>query len=255
MLLAHEIYGNGPNGVVVLHDFYGCKDTWSFARNFFNVKDFTYAFTEVRGYGGSRGYAGEYTPIEVASDVLALADNLGWKRFHIMGHSMSGMLAQRVVLDGQERIISAVLNTPVAASGLSFSPEGFALIEESVHEDAALAEAFDALTGNRLCREWVDFKIRQTRSNRLLNAQATYFKNCTEMGFLEEVKGNITPMLVIIGEHDMEPFTVVTAQETFLNWYPNAQIEICQNAAHYPQQETPVYFATVFNKFLKKQMD
>ena len=43
-----------PNGVIVLHDFYGCKDTWSFARNFFNVKDFTYAFTEVRGYGGSR---------------------------------------------------------------------------------------------------------------------------------------------------------------------------------------------------------
>ena len=50
----------------------------------------------------------------MASDVLTLADNLGWKRFHIVGHSMSGMLAQRVVLDGQERIISAVLNTPVA---------------------------------------------------------------------------------------------------------------------------------------------
>ena len=164
-----------------------------------------------------RDYASEYTPIEGDSDVLALADNLGWKRFHIVGHSMSGMLAQRVVLDGQERIISAVLNTPVAASGLSFSLKA-AHDEESVHEDAALAEAFDALTGNGLCREWVDFKIRQTRSNRLLNAQATYFKNCTEMGFLEEVKGNTTPMLVIIGEHDMEPHTA-TAQKTFLNWY------------------------------------
>ena len=75
------------------------------------------------------------------------------------------------------------------------------------------------------------------------------------MGFLEEVKGDTTPMLVIIGEHDMEPFTAVTAQETFLDWYPNAQIVICQNAAHYPQQETPVYFAPVFNSFLEKQID
>mgnify|MGYP002882320061 CR=1 FL=1 len=226
MLLAHELFGDGPNGVIVLHDFYGCKDTWIFARNFFNVKDFTYAFTEVRGYGGSRHYAGDYTPAEVASDILALADNLGWDKFHVVGHSMSGMLAQRVVLDGQGRILSAVLNTPVAASGLSFSPEGFALIQKSVHEDSALAEAFDALTGKRLCQEWVDFKIRQTRSNRLLQAQDAYFKNCTEMGFLEEVRGNTTPMLIIIGEHDMEPFTAQTTRETFLDWYPNAHMEI-----------------------------
>ena len=34
MVLAHELFGSGNEGVIVMHDFYGCKDTWSFTRNF-----------------------------------------------------------------------------------------------------------------------------------------------------------------------------------------------------------------------------
>lgn len=250
MLLAHELYGRGASGVIVLHDFYGCKDTWNFARNFFNATDFTFAFTEVRGYGNSRGFTGEYTPKEVAADVLYLADNLGWKNFHLIGHSMSGMLAQRVILDGLGRVTSAVLNTPVAASGLSFSPEGFSLIEKSIVDNAALRNAFSALSGDRLCEEWLSFKIKQTRSNRSLKAQAAYFKNCVEQGFLEEIEGNETPMLIVVGEHDMEPFREVDITNTFLKWYPESKMVLCPNAAHYPQQECPVYFATLVNEFL-----
>ena len=183
MILAHELYGHGDEGVIVMHDFYGCRDTWAFAREFFDTRRFTYAFTEVRGYGGSRNLPGEYTPGEAAADILHLADNLGWERFHIVGHSMSGMLAQRVVLDGGARIKSAVLNTPVAASGLSFTPEGFAIIAGSIDSNALLADAFDALTGERLCREWIDFKIRQTRATRSAVAQRGYLKNLTEQNF------------------------------------------------------------------------
>ena len=149
-----------------MHDFFGCKDTWTFARNFFDIKHFTYAFCEVRGYGESRHLLGEYTPQEAASDVIELADNLGWKEFHIVGHSMSGMLAQRIVLDGGIRVKSAILNTPVAASGLSFTPEGFEIIKGSITSNQLLEEAFDALTGNRLGQEWIDFKVRQSRGTR-----------------------------------------------------------------------------------------
>lgn len=253
MVLAHELFGSGKEGVIVMHDFYGCRDTWSFARNFFNTNDFTFAFTEVRGYGHSRHILGEYSPVEASADILNLADNLGWTDFHVMGHSMSGMLAQRVMLDGGSRVLSAILNTPVAASGLSFSPEGFTLIEESIRSNEALVKAFDALAGGRLGEEWSDFKVRQTRINRLKEAQSEYFKNCRDQGFLEEIKGIKTPTLVIIGEHDMEPFTLSTAMETFAKWYPNSEIQVCGNAAHYPQQETPVYFAKLVNAFLAKQ--
>ncbi len=250
MVLGHELYGNGTDGVIVMHDFYGCRDTWVFARHFFDTQRFTWAFTELRGYGESRHIPGKYTPVEAAADILALADNLGWERFHIVGHSMSGMLAQRVVLDGGTRVKSAILNTPVAASGLSFSPEGFAIIEGSITSNEMLGQAFDALTGDRLCAEWRAFKIRQTRASRLVAAQQGYLKNLTEQGFLDNIRGNPTPMLVIVGEYDMEPFTERTARETFAVWYPNAEIAVCRNAGHYPQQEAPVYVATVMNRFL-----
>ena len=61
-------------------------------------------------------------------------------------------------------------------------------------------------------------------------------------------------MLVIGGEYDMEPFTPKILEETFLSWYPNAELVISGNAAHYPQQETPVYVATVMNEFLARQI-
>lgn len=253
MILGHELYGRGDEGVIVMHDFYGCRDTWAFARNFFDVNHFTFALTDVRGYGDSRLLGGDYTPRQVAKDILRLADNLGWERFHIVGHSMSGMLAQRVVLDGGSRVKSAILNTPVAASGLSFTPEGFKIVAGSIDSNALLADAFAALTGNRLGQGWIDFKIRQHRATRDRDAQLGYLKSLTEQGFLDDIRGNPTPMLVIVGEYDMEPFTEATARSTFLDWYPNAELAVCRNAGHYPQQEAPVYVATVMNEFLNRQ--
>ena len=255
MIIGHEIYGHGAEGVIVMHDFYGCRDTWAFARQFFDIARFTYAFAEIRGYGESRNLAGEYTPREAAADILRLADNLGWQRFHVVGHSLSGMLAQRVVLDGGGRIISAVLTTPVAASGLSFTPEGFALIKGSIDSDELLGQAFAALTGNRLGPEWERFKIRQQRASRLREANIAYLKSSAEQGFLDEVRGNQTPMLVIIGEFDMPPFTEAIARETFLQWYPRAELAVCRNAGHYPQQEAPVYVASVMNAFLNRHRE
>ena len=139
VIIGHELHGSEPEGVIIMPDFYGCRDTWAFAGNFSDTKNFTFAFVEVRGYGGSRNLPGDSTLVEAASDVLTLADNLGWKRSHIVGYSMSGMLDQRVVLDGGERVKSAVPNTPLAATGLSFSPQGLAVITDSIEDDAALA--------------------------------------------------------------------------------------------------------------------
>jgi len=159
----------------------------------------------------------KYTPREAAADILYLADNPGWQHFHGVGHSLSGMLAQRVVLDGGGRIKSAVLNTPVAASGLSFSPEGFRLIEGSIDSDDLLGQAFAALTGNHLGPEWERFKIRQQRAARNRLANYAYLKSSAEQGFLDEMRGNRTPMLVIVGEFDMEPFTARPADSSAIS--------------------------------------
>jgi pimeloyl-ACP methyl ester carboxylesterase len=50
----------------------------------------------------------------------------------------------------------------------------------------------------------------------------------------------------------MEPFTEATARRSFLEWYPNAELAVCRNAGHYPQQEAPVYVASVIDDFLAR---
>ena len=65
----------------------------------------------------------------------------------------------------------------------------------------------------------------------------------------KEVKGLRTPMLVVFGEHDSEDEGDLV-QRNFLKTYPNALIESCKNAGHFPMQETPIYLASLIEKFL-----
>jgi aminoacrylate hydrolase len=59
-----------------------------------------------RGIGGSAIRDGRLTIEDMASDALAVADALGFERFHLGGHSMGGVIAQAVALRAPQRILS-----------------------------------------------------------------------------------------------------------------------------------------------------
>ncbi|CAI7856973.1 unnamed protein product, partial [Closterium sp. NIES-53] len=50
-----------------------------------------------------------YTTNIMAMDVLHLADHLGWTKFHVVGHSMGGMIATKVAATAPHRVISLAL--------------------------------------------------------------------------------------------------------------------------------------------------
>jgi len=62
---------------------------------YFDTKAFTYCLTDLRGYGRSMDLKGEYNEREAAADTVILADHLGWKKFHLAGFSMTGMVVER----------------------------------------------------------------------------------------------------------------------------------------------------------------
>ena len=39
-------------------------------------------------------------------------------------------------------------------------------------------------------------------------------------------------------------------QQTYLRWYPNAELQVMGNAGHYPMDETPVALVTSIEEFL-----
>jgi aminoacrylate hydrolase len=62
-----------------------------------------------RGIGRSTIRDGRLTIEDMASDALAIADALGFDRFHVAGHSMGGVIAQALALRVPHRIASLAL--------------------------------------------------------------------------------------------------------------------------------------------------
>ena len=118
LTIGYTCLGNGPEHVLVMHDWNGDHTTYDATAAYLDGSAFTYAFVDLRGYGKSRDISGDYTVAEVAADCLAVVDELGWQRFHVMGHSMTGMATQRIALDAGSRVKSAIAVCPVSAAGL-----------------------------------------------------------------------------------------------------------------------------------------
>lgn len=250
MAIGHTIHGGGREGVIVAHGWFGDHSVFRPMFPYLDTDAFTYAFMDYRGYGKSTDMAGAHTMAEISSDAAALADHLGWDRFHVVGHSMGAMVAQRVALDAGGRVKSAVAITPVPACGMQL--EGavrdlFAAAPDSDRKRRAIV-AFS--TGGRLSDRWVDMIVRDSRTTTTRDAYADYLAAFSNTDFAAEAEGLETPIKVLVGEFDPalnEDFM----RRTFLAWYPNAELETIANAGHYPMQETPVWLSTVIEAFMK----
>lgn len=251
-LLDFETYGEGPEKVVVLHDWLGDRSNFDPIRPYLDTDAFTYAFVDVRGYGGSRDIAGEYTAQEAARDTVAVADELGWEAFHIVGHSMTGMVVQRVAANVPDRVTSLVATTPVGARGMNVDDETFAFFEQVVTDREAAAKALGLLTGNRLSPQWLEFKVDRAMNLSTKEARRAYLDMFDKEDFSADVEGLELPVLAVLGAHDLEAFQPGNVEATFGEWYPNLTITVAENAGHYPMQEVPVFYASTIEAFMKK---
>ncbi|MCZ6861749.1 MAG: alpha/beta hydrolase [Alphaproteobacteria bacterium] len=141
---------------------------------------FTYAFMDHRGYGLSRETTGEYTAKEAAEDAAALADALGWDQFHVIGHSMSGMVAQRLTLDARERVKSILAVCPGPATGVPLDTDGEALFKGAVTEDEKWKMASHMVTGSRLSENWHNMELGYFRSKIDTDACLGFLRMWTE---------------------------------------------------------------------------
>ncbi|RQS76905.1 alpha/beta hydrolase [Burkholderia sp. Bp8963] len=136
-VLGYVQHGTGPDGVMVLHDWLGDHTNYDPLLPYLDTAAFTYVFADLRGYGKSRHLTGACTVDEIAADCVALADRLGWQRFRLIGHSMTGMVTQRVAADAPSRIKSAIAVCPVSAAGNRLGDEARAFFASTIGNDDA----------------------------------------------------------------------------------------------------------------------
>lgn len=251
MTIGHTIIGRGERKVLVLHGWFGDYTVFEPTFNSIDMDQFTFAFMDNRGYGKSRNLAGDHTMKEIAADAIALVDELGWQKFYLVGHSMGAMAMQRIMLDIDDpsRIRGAIAVTPVPASGVPLDEESAALFEGAISSEDNRRAILDFTTGNRNSAQWLNYMVDHCRESTTQDAYADYLAAWTKTNFVDEIKGNKTPMLVCIGEFD-PAFTTEVMEQTYLSWLPESNLKVISNAGHYPMQEAPVQMATAMQEFI-----
>ena len=252
-MLGYERLGSGSLGVIVLHDWLCDTSTWDSVRFYLNGEQFTWVFTDLRGYGKSRSETGTYTLEEAAADVVSLLDTLGWQRAVIVGHSMSTLVALHLAQTAPDRIDRAVLVCPVPPSGLGVDASMVeALTAVANGDDTQRIQAMKYAMGDRLSDGWLRYKVTRWRATSDPEAVTGYVPLFAENG-VPNPKATVTvPLLAVTGEQDDAPMRSAAVQACFSPLCPNLTVAPIAECGHYPMQETPPLLATILERFLRQ---
>jgi 3-oxoadipate enol-lactonase len=243
--------GDGPIRVIALHDWSCDHTSWDTVLPYLTPEQFSYVFADLRGYGASREIAGAHTLDEAATDVIALADRLGWTQFSLVGHSMTGLVVQQIAQLIPDRVLRVVAITPAA-------PVSMGLDEDSIKFFQSIALASDeerfamvtSLWGMRLSATWTRYKLQRWRATSDPAAVADYVRMWGTTDISEKVRGLRTRMLIIGAELDAPAFHADALESLMLPYYVNAKVVTLTDCGHYPMQEQPPALATLIEQFL-----
>jgi pimeloyl-ACP methyl ester carboxylesterase len=113
----YSLEGDGPETVVLVNGLADDLDTWMFQVDDLLAAGYRVLRFDNRGIGKSSGPTGPYTTELFACDTKALVDHLQVDRFHIMGVSMGGMIAQEFALRYPENLFTATFACTYASPG------------------------------------------------------------------------------------------------------------------------------------------
>jgi pimeloyl-ACP methyl ester carboxylesterase len=243
--------GQGDHRVIALHGWFGSALGWGTLPDYLDTAQFSYVFPDLRGYGSRRDEAGAFTMAEAAADAIELADDLGWDRFSVVGHSMSGVAMQHVLLQAPDRVRRLVGVAPVPAGGLPLGESEWSLFTAAAASPASRAMIVNHATGSRLAPAFVDAVVAHSLGQSDQAAFGGYLESWARADLVARVKGNEVPVKIITGEYDpTQPAEFM--EQAWLQVYPNSELEVLRGAGHYPMFETPVALAGSIEEFLAR---
>ena len=249
--IGHELVGEGPVHVVVMNDWLCDTQTWDAARAFLDGARFTFAFADLRGYGRSRGRKGTFTLKEAAEDVLALADALGWKRFAVVGHSMSSLVALHLAQHHADRVERVVVLTPPPPTGFGADDAALSASQAlALADDDARLRILPQLFGSRLSSGWTSYKAARWRASADPAAAAGYVAMFARDG-LPDLSARVrVPVLAVTGEQDAPPMRHEAVTGALGPLCDELLVAPLADCGHYPMQELPPLTVALMERFL-----
>jgi pimeloyl-ACP methyl ester carboxylesterase len=242
-LALHDRGGGDATPLVLIHGFTGGRIDWS------DVIDDLAADRRVvawdhRGHSDSTntGDPVTYTFDQLVVDAVAALDILGLDRFHLLGHSMGGIVAQRLVLEHPERVESLILMDTLAEPALSLPREW---IDGTVATGrgqgmSAVADLMAGFTlSSSVAPEADRPRIAERNRHKLSNMDVEAFAALAEQlqsfpSLLPRLPSITCPTTVIVGELDTP---LRDASDNIAKAIPGAELIVIDGAAHCPQEE------------------
>jgi 2-hydroxy-6-oxonona-2,4-dienedioate hydrolase len=249
-VLSYRRHGSGPV-LVMQHGFMGGGGYWLPQLAAF-ASEYDVIAPDLPGFAGSRDELVETSIEGHARAVVHLLDALAIPRFHLIGHSMGGMIAQQIALDSPERVSRLVLYGTTSSGHL---PDRFESLAETI---GRLEQEPAQRSADRIAATW------------FADGEASpYYPLCVEAGrgtgkqaaiaaltaigrwdVTPRLKEIDLPSLVICGDRDRS----ISSEQAYLlsRLIKNSHLCIVPGCAHCAHLEAPELFNHVVRAFLSK---
>ena len=262
--LYYELHGDSPSTslraggepLVLVHGYTGDITDWRHQLPEFSRTHRVLAM-DLRGHGRSEAPKdrSSYTVEQMASDVEALVDQLGFERYHLLGHSMGGGVVQEIALHSPQRLLSLTLHDT------SFK---FAMMADPAMEEWRRSRMAQAEAGKMA--ELADLPLPVPPPPHMprerLEETKVRMSNMSPDGFIGGWQGLVgwqgtktraaaisTPTLIIYG--DLDAPALIQGSVRLAEMIPNSCVEVIPECGHSPQWERP----DLFNRALRRHLE
>jgi 2-hydroxy-6-oxonona-2,4-dienedioate hydrolase len=246
--LPHRRAGTGPT-LVLVHGYLGGSAQWAAEIEAWRAH-FDVVAVDLAGYGQARDRAAPTAMAAHAHAVLATLEALGITRFHLLGHSMGGMVAQEIVHQAPQRVARLVLYGTGPLGSIPGRFETMARSRERLAEDGV------ARTARRICATWLLDRDASPAFEPLAALAAMASAQAAEAGLWamegwdgrDRLAGIAAPTLVLWGEHDRS-YGWPQVQALWQG-IPGASLAVLPACAHALHLERPALFHALVREFL-----
>jgi 2-hydroxy-6-oxonona-2,4-dienedioate hydrolase len=238
--------------LVLVHGYLGGSNQWDLVLPFIS-KHFEVITVDLAGYGLANQLIAPTDLSDHARNVLTTLDQIGITNFHLLGHSMGGMVVQEITRQAANRVNKLIL---YATGPLGCIPGRFETMERSRER---LKVDGVRLTARRICATWLldreaspayeDLALLATQaSEQAASAGLTAMESWDGREHLRHIQQDT---LIIWGEQDRSYGW--TQIETLWRNIPKASLAVLPSCAHALHLERGALFSTLLIEFLKKE--
>jgi len=244
--IEYDEVGSGGRPFVLVHGLSGSRDDFADVLEPLGALGRTLVLDQ-RGHGGSSNPGEGYTLDQLTADLAGFLDATGVERCDLLGHSLGGMVALRLVLAQPERFASLVLMDTAARSHVSMSrwiPHAIGVITRIIParwiwrlaraNRRRLPEPMrraEQEMGRERYWERLRVKLEAMDPTAFDSLMRAALEQQSQSHRLNEIR---CPTLIMVGDQD-EPF--LEPSHEFADRIPGAKLVVIEDSHHSPQIE------------------